>query len=479
MSQKNVILLVLDAVRPDHLSCHGYRRRTTPNIDRIAEDGVLYENAFSNSNYTAEAHPPILTGQLPSRSGCYGGNRALPDGTELLSERLQAAGYRTFATSAGAHIRRGRGYDRGFDVFHETHAIRPTLGAFRKLLSDRAYRKQAAFALTAGPDDKTLYKFETLREFVDADADPFFAFLNCKTAHFPYNPPRPFKSEYCPDLERPSYEFLERLYGAAGLRTQSHPDLDIENCRQNPRKFIGDTRSMTEQELELVRSWYDGCIRYLDHRIGRLVESLRASGTLEDTYLIVTADHGEMFGEHGLMEHKFSLYDTLLRVPLVVRPPGGADGRRLDHPVSLADLFATILAVAGAPTPDRPHSRNLLPFDDEPRHEHVFAEVGRKSYDVISDADPAYEPPPEHAGPLQSVRDEQFKLIVGQEGHAELYDWREDPGEREDLSDSRPETVAELSAVLEAETDDMAAEAADEEQVSDSVKETLEHLGYR
>ena len=479
MSRPNVILLVLDAVRPDHLSCYGYHRRTTPNIDDIAAEGVLYENAFSNSNYTAEAHPPIFTGRLPSRCGCYGDDRSLPAETDLLSERLQAAGYRTFATSAGAHIREGRGYDRGFDVFHETHRFRPTLGSARKLLTERTYRDQAAFTLTRGPDDKTLYKFETLREFVDADSDPFFAFLNCKTAHYPYNPPRPFKSEYCPELERPRYEFLERLYETLGSQAQSHPDVDIESCRRNPGVFMTDAFSLSKRELEVIKSWYNGCIRYLDEQIGRLIESLRASGTLNDTCLILTADHGEMFGEKGLMAHGFSLYDTLLRVPMVVRPPGGADRRRLKTPVSLIDLFATILEAAGAPRPNHPHSRSLLPFDGEIRHEHLFAEVGQKNYEALTAVDSEYDPGPELAGPLQSVRDERFKLIVGPEGHTELYDWHEDPKEQEDLSDSRPETVAELSAVLEAETGDMTAEAAGEEQVSDSVKEALEHLGYR
>lgn len=478
MSQKNVILLVLDAVRPDHLSCHGYRRRTTPNIDRIADDAVLYENAFSNSNYTAEAHPPILTGQLPSNSGCYGRDRSLPEGTELLSERIQAAGYRTFATSAGAHIREGRGYDRGFDVFHETHRFQPTLGTAWKLLTERPYRKQAAFTLTRGPDDKTRYKFETLKEFVAAVDDPFFAFLNCKTAHYPYSPPRPFNTEYCPELERPRYEFLERLYEAAGVQAQSHPDVDVEYCRRNPGVFMTDALSLSERELEVIESWYDGCVRYLDEQVGRLVESLRASGTLEDTYLIITADHGEMFGEKGLMAHKFSLYDSLLRVPMVIRPPGGADGRRVEAPVSLIDLFATILEMTGAPAPDRSHSKSLLPFDDDPRHEYVFAEVGRKNHKTMTEVEPGYDPGPELAGPLRSVRDERFKLILGPD-HAELYDWREDPGEHEDLSDNRPETVAELSAVLEAETDDMSAEVAGEEQVSDAVAETLQHLGYR
>lgn len=477
MSRPNVILLILDAVRPDHLSCYGYHRRTTPNIDDIAAEGILYENAFSNSNYTAEAHPPIFTGRLPSRCGCYGGDCSLPKETDLLSERLQAAGYRTFATSAGAHIREGRGYDRGFDVFHETHRFRPTPETARKLLKERAYRKQAAFTLTRGPDDKTRYKFETLKDFVAA-ADPFFAFLNCKTAHYPYNPPRSFKSEYCPDLERPRYEFIERLYEAADAQAQRHPDVDIENCRRNPVVFMTDTHSLSKQGLEGVKSWYDGCIRYLDHRIGQLVESLRASGTLDDTYLIITADHGEMFGEKGLMAHRFSLYDTLLRVPLVIRPPGGGDGRRLEKPVSLIDLFATILETAGTPRPDRPHSRNLLPFDNEGEQEHLFAEVGQGSYETPTEVDSTYEPAPKHAGPLQSVRDERFKLIVGPE-HTELYDWREDPGEQDDLSDSRPETVAELSAVLEAETGDMTAEATSEDQVSDSVEEALEHLGYR
>lgn len=479
MSDPNVILLILDAVRPDHLSCYGHHRRTSPNVDSLAEEGVLYENAFSNSNYTAEAHPPIFTGHLPSRCGAYGDDRSLPEETALLGERLQEVGYRTFGTSAGAHIRRGRGYDRGFDVFHETHRIRPNLETLRKVLAERAFGKQAAFSLTRGPDDKTLYKFETLREFIEADDDPFFAFLNCKTAHYPYNPPRPYKSEYCPDLERPRCEFLERLYGAVGRQPQSHPDVDLENCRRNPPEFMTDARSLSDRELEVIQSWYDGCIRYLDERIGQLVETLRKNGTLEETYLIITADHGEMFGEKGLMAHRFSLYDALLRVPLVVRPPSGSDGRRIDGSVSLVDLFRTILDIAGAPRPDRPRSASLLPFDGKAGHQYVFAEVGRRDYENLARKYPGYEPPTAQVGPLQSVRDDIFKLIVSLDGHTELYRWREDPDELEDLSESHPEKVADLQSVLERETGSMTAEPARNESVSDSVKNTLQHLGYR
>ena len=479
MDQPNIVLIVLDAVRSDHLSCYGHDRETTPSIDGLAAEGARYLNAFSNSNWTGAAHPPIFTGLLPSESGIYGDDLSFPADTELLTERLHDAGYRTFGTSAGAHIRRGRGYDRGFDSFRETHRIQPNVETLRKLVDEPPYRKQVGYSLTRGPDDKTLYKFDSLDRFMQEDDGPVFAFFNCKTAHYPYNPPRPYKSMYCPELKRPRYEFLERLYGAVGRETQDVPGVDTEQARGNALELLPVLDEVSEDVWETMRAWYDGALRYLDYRIGEFVETLRERGELEETYIIVTADHGEQFGEKGLTGHQFSLYEPLLRIPLVIRPPGGASGMEVEDRVSLVDLFNTILDMAGEPTVERRHSASLLPLGSGPGHEYTYAEIGNKRLEWLEEQFPGFECPPEHVGPLQSVRDDEFKLVWDGEDHVELYRWREDPDELTEVSAEYPEKRDELLAALEDNTGELRADTGGEDVEDEDLLETLEHLGYR
>lgn len=305
----------------------------------------------------------------------------------------------------------------------------------------------------------------------------FFAFFNCKTAHFPYNPPRPYKESFCPDFERPQYEFLEQVYDGLDQQTQELPGVDIEKCRMNPIEFMTDEIDLTDEEWDIVESWYDGAIRYLDYRIGEFVDTLRERNALEDAYLVVTADHGEMFGEKGLTSHEFSLYDSLLRVPLVIRPPGGADGTVIEDRVSLVDLFNTVLDMAEVGPIERAHSESLLAQDYG--HEYTFAEIGDKELSWLEEKYASFESPPELAGPLQSIRDDTFKLITDREDHLEMYRWSEDPQEREDVSEEYPEARERLRDALLRETSEMQTGKRKRADHDEELKETLEHLGYR
>jgi len=171
MNRPNVVLVVLDAVRADRTSVYGSGRPTTPNMEAIAENGVIYEHAFANSNWTGTSHGALFTGRLPSDSGVHGATQDLPDDVRTLPERLSAAGYRTFAMSAGAHIRAERGYDRGIDTFKETYQIAPNRRFLRSLLTDSALRRQALYSATAGPDGDGVY-LAALPEAVRLDGHP-------------------------------------------------------------------------------------------------------------------------------------------------------------------------------------------------------------------------------------------------------------------------------------------------------------------
>jgi arylsulfatase A-like enzyme len=474
----NVLLVVLDAVRADHLSAYGHDRPTSPTLGTLAASGVTFESAFSNSNWTGTSHGALFTGRLPSDSGIYGNRQVIPDGVRTLPERLSEAGYRTFAASAGAHVRAERGYDRGIDAFLESHdyGIRLDGEFLGRVARDGPFRRQVLQDVLWGPDVKTVYKLESFKQWVVEESTPFFGFLNLKTAHHPYDPPRPYKSMYA-DLARPRYEFLEHALSTLRGDPQRVPGLDVDRLLSISRGYpvLADDIEPTDAEWDAVRAWYDGAIRYLDERVGELIQFLDRRGLSEETYVILTADHGEQFGEHGLEKHYFSLYDDLLHVPLIVHPPGGTEPRRWDTPVSLVDLVPTILELAAAPAPGSEHATSLLPLDEPPESRYTFAEVGRKGTAPIRRRHPGFTDS-EHNGPLQAIRDEEWKLIRRNDGRTELYRWRE--GETEDRSGDCPDVRGRLCAALEDHLDPLDDAPFEESVTSPALADHLEELGY-
>jgi len=507
MSRPNVLVVVLDATRADHLSCYGHDRPTTPTVDRLAASGVRYTSAFSNSNWTGTSHGALFTGQLPSHSGVYAGQQTLPADVETLPERLQAAGYDTFGMSAGTHLRESRGYDRGFDVFKETYRVSPSLDFLRKAVSDPPLRAQTLFSATRGPDDKTLYKFRSLRRWIRRVDGPFFGFINAKTAHHPYNPPRPYKSMFCPDLRRARYQFVEELFGDEFGERQTVPGEEYRHLQRLSYQYpvIAGEIPADTPSWETIRAWYDGAVRYVDDRLGELVDELDRLGELEHTYVFVTADHGEYFGEHGLEKHYYSLYEPVLHVPLVVHTPdgvsvgeedslnddgGGADGAApgsvhddrgqeaavtVDEPVSLVDLYPTIVELAGESV-DREHAASLVPLGDGPGHDHVFAELGEVGPEGITRHHPGFDDSG-YGDPVQVVRDDEYKLLV-EDGEAELYEWRADPAESTDRADDRPAVRDRLAGVVDAELGELTHSALSEDIEDSDLQDHLEELGY-
>lgn len=488
MDQKpNVLLLVLDAVRSDHVSCYGYQRETTPNINMLAEEGVRYGNAIAPSIWTPTVHGAIFTGQYPSHTGIYGDSLNIPSQEETLPEVLSDAGYRTFAASAGAHLRRDRGYARGVDDYVETRRVGLDVDFFQKVMTDRSFAKQIGFTLTRGSDDKSRYKYDRLKRFIDdamADDDPFFGFVNAKTAHQPFNPPRPYKGMFCEGFERPRYEFLERLHAKLDGEPQHLSGFDIEKLREISHSggdgWVAGEVEMSEEDWDIIRSWYDGAIRYLDSLVGDLVSHLRETGAYEDTLLIVMSDHGDNFGDHGMSSHNFCLYDSLVHVPLIVKPPGGTPtGRVIDEQVSLVDLEPTIREAADVPRDNYPHTESLLDFENRRYHEYTFSEYAGYAGPVerLQRKFPDFDAT-QFVCTLQSVRNEEYKLIIDDRGNRELYAWRDDPREKQNLVDEQPDLADELESILEDTFDPLKRPDEFNKPDDDIIKQQLQDLGY-
>lgn len=312
----NVLLIVLDTMRADHLQSYGYQRDTSPNIEAIAREGLVFERFVSTSPWTLPSHGTLFTGRY-SHELSANWTVALDDTYPTLAEVLSRNGYATagFAGNLG-YCSRAYGLARGFahymDYGFDPEVLAGTNPIGRKLFprakSTDLLRHDAA-TITSGFIDWLPSRGER----------PFFAFLNYYDAHALYRVPEPFREKY------------SGKYGKSSL---------------DPKRW--ETRDPTDEFIQELMNGHDACIGYIDEHIGMLVDHLREQGLLDNTLLIVTGDHGEHFGERGLVAHGNSLYWAQLHVPLVIRfPRGGPGSGRVAEFVSMRDLPATILDVIG------------------------------------------------------------------------------------------------------------------------------------
>jgi arylsulfatase A-like enzyme len=314
-----------------------------------------------------------------------------------------------------------------------------------------------------------------------AGGSPFFAFVNCKTAHNPYNPPRPYKQQFDDRLDRPRFEFVERTLDRLGRDPQRVQDLDEERLRQLSWQYpiLADEIDPTEEEIDMLTAWYDGAIRYLDQRIGNLVQFMRTQELFEETYVIITADHGELFGEHGVEKHHYSLYEPVLHVPLIISPAKESLLSRglVSGAVSLIDLYPTILDIGDVNRAPLPNAQSLIGLDESSSGRYIYAEVGSKSPGPIQRHYPSFDGEA-YDGPLQCVRDDEYKLIRSVNGDVELYRWRVDPTEQENIADSEPDVVERLIAAIERDLKPMGETALNEDIDDPELEKHLEDLGY-
>jgi len=245
------------------------------------------------------------------------------------------------------------GYDRGFEEFFEPYYEMPPYASVEYLktaLSDSERRgpllRELLREIRYGPDSFTSLKFDLLKSGIERSGDrPVFGMANLLSTHRPYDPPRPYKTDVTPELERSQWYLTERLFGLdERLNDDDVREEHVFHAQttEGLARYMGDPDYLTDAELEVLQDWYRGGIRYVDAQLDPFIECLEREGTLDETVLIVTADHGEFFGEHGLMLHNNYLYDEVRHVPLIVRGPGVPESDRRTDFVSLIDIFDTV-----------------------------------------------------------------------------------------------------------------------------------------
>jgi len=456
----NVVWVTLDSVRADHTTMAGYERDTTPNLARIADAdaGLAFRHCISSGTGTPYSSASILTGTYPSRHGLKATNEYLPRSLSTLPELFGAAGYRTACLSRNSYVSPGTGLDRGFDRFSWVSGS-TILDAvpYRTLLKYAAnlWRHSAGLARdTAKYATPYVMNDVAKRWFRDLnDEEPFFCYLHYNEPHRPYYPPLPWMDTYTDDIEMSPD-------AAAEFAMDVHRNLD---------RYIAEGLSFTDDEWAALRAMYDAEIRYTDEMVGRLFDHVQ-SLTLGPTVVIITADHGELFGEHGLLSHKVVLDDALTHVPLVTH---GFEqlGDRTDDLVQQVDLTTTLAEMVGEGS-DQLQGVDLR----ETAREHAVVQRGPFDFSLFADHDPDFDASRFHRGTVHALRTKQFRYERS-DSMERLLDL---PDEDTDVSEAHPDVAEELSATLDAwvEANADPVEARTDSRLDDAMRRQLRDLGY-
>jgi len=427
-ARPNVVVISIDTLRADHLGAYGYSRPTSPHLDALAASGVLFENAFSPSSWTLPAHASLLSGVSPYRHGAVAASARIRDDVPLLAELLGAQGYHTAAFVNAPFVGRDYGFARGFARFEQR---------FEQKRRDVAERHRQV--LDAVP---------TLEP-------PFFLFVHYMDVHTPYRPPKEFN------------RFARDRRSSAVLK-----DIGEQSVVELQRAAREGRLHMSEADRDRLIDLYDGEILAMDAKIGELVGALRER--FPDMIVVVTSDHGEEFLEHGGFGHGETLYEEVLRVPLIVAGDGVVAGARVREQASLLDVVPTLLerlAIAPA-TPLA--GRSLLPFlrADREAPRDAAGSTGADGPEPLLGLHTA-----SHDGTLslRGVRVPGRKLMRDdRRGTVELYDLASDPDERRNLAPAtRDESLERALAALGSAAPSSAAPAPDPATV-----EALKALGY-
>jgi arylsulfatase A-like enzyme len=439
----NVVLVVIDTLRADHLGLYGYDRDTTPRLEALARESFVFERAQSSAPWTAPSLISLVTSLYPDAHGV----RSFPDPGRLddevttLAELLQARGYATAAFTEGGYAKGDFGLDQGFTTFPDNRG------------DDEGHGSNVLY-----PSRLESNLDRALAWLGDHFEEPFFLLFHTYEPHAPYRAPEAYIRRFHPSYESGAEH--ERLQAALARWSEHgavdasdllllerharhcHPTevrVDLAGLERFGRPLGLYDAAFEQALLAWIRDAYDAEIAYTDEVLTRLWDALLADGLRERTLIVVTSDHGEGLGDHGAISHGSVLFEEALRVPLVLRVPAGRfASRRIDSVVSTVDVMPTILELLGIASDGlRLQGRSLVPLlAGEPLERMAFSH-GRNT----ASRDPLY-----------SLRVGSWRYNLNREsGRSQLYDLQTDPGETENVVSQHPSLAAQLRGVLEAQ----------------------------
>lgn len=419
MAKPNVLLIILDSVRRDRVSCYGYRPGVTPHLDAIAATGVRFDNVISESSWTLPVALSLASGLTPRehQGEIY---RKLPENIPTLAELLQQAGYDTFSVTNNMWLAPRSGMTRGFQRWHCPLQD-------RRLWASAVMHIAQPLGLLAPGGTKMVGRF---CRWLPRARVPFFALLWINDAHHPYQAPPAYVRRFVPEpLSR-----RRRLQLAQWLR--------------NPRHFVV---TAGPEEFAAAEGLCTSATAYVDSLVGRVWEALHKQKMAEETLMIVASDHGDMLGEHGLMGHAApsGLYQPLIHVPLIISGPGFPPGAICSALVQHTDLTETIAAMAGVAEklpPSAAPRQNLLQALAGPGRPVAICErekLSPKSLARNRQSAPGFDFARFDCH-MAAVIAGEWKLIFSDRGDRELYHLRQDPQEEKNVAAARPDLVAQL-----------------------------------
>jgi len=376
----NVVLYVVDTLRADRLGCYGYPAPTSPRIDAFATSAIRFTQAVAQSSWTRSSTASIFTGVVPPRHGALEAEHAIRPKLPTLPVLLQAGGYATAAFVVNPVVSGAFGFARGFDVF--------------RMFPATAKRPEMFL-----PSDRLEHRLE---RWLAHAPRPFFLYVHVADPHLPYGPPR---------------RFARRLVHAAGTVTAAAMIAAQRRCPTCLHDVRDHARAtLSPDAVTVLGSLYDADVALADAAFGRFVDALERAGRLDDTVVVLTADHGEEFLEHGGLTHGQTLYREVLHVPLLVRLPGAVSGTTsIDRIVQQVDLLPTILELAGLDVPPGLDGASLLRGEDDGRE--ALSYLHLEGREVVA------------------LTDDRWAFIQDRVAHGalEIYDWRADPLEQHDV----------------------------------------------
>jgi arylsulfatase A-like enzyme len=466
---RGLVLVCIDTLRADHLGAYGYARATSPRIDALADDAIVFEHAVAPSPWTLPSIATLMTSLYPSVHGAHSPSdlrdldwfyqpqeyrpfTALHPSRTTLAEVLRDAGFATYAGVQGSYPTRVFGMGQGFDVYHQNR--------------------------TPG----VRFDIEDALRWLDSEQpDRFFVYLHVGEVHSPYTPiemppgaPQMFQEKRMPYFKDAVDEERGRF---AGIDFDPDYTGEVDGSRANLTELMKRGGQITKSDLDHLTALYDRGIAYTDHWIGELLDGLADRGLAEEVVFVLTADHGEEFVEHGGLEHNYTYYEEMLRIPLIIRVAEGA-ASRVDDLVGLVDVMPTVLDVLGVGDEARRgelQGRSLRPLwmSDAPQPAHDY--LGEASF---RDGD-------------RAIRNGRWKFIQraprkpGRKNPRELYDLVADPGEQVNQCQNRQvecqlmsQRLAKRSHQMRATARELALPEAERAAIDESTLEHLRELGY-
>jgi arylsulfatase A-like enzyme len=510
-SKPNILFIVLDTQRRDRLPMYGYAQDTAPHLEDFSAKATIFDRAIAPAQWTIPSHTSMFTGLYPSAHQVTQGYSQLSAMHPTFTEVLQVEGYHTvgFCNNPLVGVL-NHGLQRGFDQFYNyagATTSRPfqRLGAIRRSIRQAWWRfaqpvqnyfahSDHLFQISMNPLLVPLwtrlinYKGNTARSIDDTIAyiqnhraggadRPLYTFLNLMGTHLPYRPPQDYLDRVAPKLDRHAYQFMNRFNSEAS-RWASPTDPPL-----------------TDWEQRTLHDFYDAEILHQDYHLGRLFKMLQTSGALEDTVLIIAADHGESHGDHDFFGHSFVVYQELVHVPLMIYAPEGLfpAGKRVQTNVSTRRIFHTVLDLAGVDAPldhKDPNAavealslRQAVNGAPDTEGGIVFSEAYPPStfLSVIENSNPAMIERLRLRQVRRGVYDGAHKLAVVQHQPEALFNVAQDPSEAHNLAADDPARVACLQQHLDTFVKTTAGQDAEQGQnaeIDAAVVENLRALGY-